>query len=143
MATRKIPRGIRNNNQLNVRVGNNWLGEVANPTDNVFEQFQTMYYGCRAAFIILRTYIVRHKIKTIDGIIRRWAPSNENNTEAYILHVCRVTGMGSKDKLAFLDHDRMIKLFNAMCLVECGQTVDQLAVEMAYDTASKALYYQQ
>ena len=41
----KIPRGIRNNNPLNIRVGNNWKGEVSQPTDHTFEQFTEMKWG--------------------------------------------------------------------------------------------------
>ena len=32
----KTPRGIRNNNPLNIRVGNNWEGVVSQPTDHTF-----------------------------------------------------------------------------------------------------------
>lgn len=56
-----IPRGIRNNNPLNIKIGNNWLGEVTDPTDPIFEQFVSMKYGLRAAFIILRRYIRVYK----------------------------------------------------------------------------------
>ena len=38
-STNKIPRGFRNHNPLNIRIGNTWLGEVADPTDSDFEQF--------------------------------------------------------------------------------------------------------
>ena len=46
--TTTIPRGIRNNNPLNIRIGNQWLGERANPNDPAFEQFVAMEYGIRA-----------------------------------------------------------------------------------------------
>ena len=39
------PRGIRNNNPLNIRVGNNWQGERKPNTDGAFEQFTTMQYA--------------------------------------------------------------------------------------------------
>ena len=58
MKKQRIPRGIRNNNPLNLRVGNNWKGEVSQPTDHTFEQFTEMKWGVRAAFIVLRNYIV-------------------------------------------------------------------------------------
>ena len=62
---KRIPRGIRNNNPLNLRVGNNWKGEVSQPTDHTFEQFTEMKWGVRAAFIVLRNYIKRHKCNTV------------------------------------------------------------------------------
>jgi hypothetical protein len=42
-----IPRGIRNNNPLNLRVGNNWKGEVAGISGLTFEQFTEMKWGVR------------------------------------------------------------------------------------------------
>jgi len=119
----KIPRGIRNNNPLNIRIGNSWKGEVEEPTDHDFEQFTEMRWGVRAAFVVLRSYVQRHKIDTVEKIIRRWAPSNENNTEAYIKRVCEITGYGRKQKLQFVKLD-MIPLFKAMCIVENGQIIE-------------------
>ena len=96
---RKAPRGIRNNNPLNLRVGNNWKGEVENPSDPTFEQFTEMKWGVRAAFVVLRNYIVRHKCNTIRKIISRWAPSNENNTEQYIKTVSYLSWMDADLKI--------------------------------------------
>ena len=54
-----------------------------------------MEYGWRAAFVILcRTYYGKYGLKTIRGIVSRWAPPKENNTEAYIRHVSDYTGIG-------------------------------------------------
>ena len=83
-----VPRGIRNNNPLNIRIGNTWLGERRNPTDNQFEEFDSMKYGYRAAFCILRRYIRRYHLDTVAKIISTWAPASENNTLKYIDTVC-------------------------------------------------------
>ena len=82
--TTTIPRGIRNNNPLNIRIGNQWLGERANPNDPAFEQFVAMEYGIRAGFVLLRRYIRHYKRTTIAAIIEAWAPASENNTQRYI-----------------------------------------------------------
>ena len=37
MIEKKVPRGIRNNNPLNIRKGNNWQGERHPQTDPAFE----------------------------------------------------------------------------------------------------------
>ena len=53
-----------------------------------------MEYGWRAAFYLLtRTYYHKHRLYTIRTIIRRWAPESENNTEAYINNVSKLTGI--------------------------------------------------
>ena len=76
MNKKPIPRGIRNNNPLNIRIGNVWLGEVPNPTDHEFEQLVSMFYGLRAGFILLRRYIRRYHLTTVPDIISRWAPGS-------------------------------------------------------------------
>ena len=119
----KIPRGIRNNNPLNLRVGNNWKGEVANPSDHTFEQFTEMKWGVRAAFVVLRNYIQRHKCNTIRKIISRWAPANENNTQAYIATVSQRANIKPDEVINVDNTCQMIALLLAMCYVENGQEI--------------------
>lgn len=127
------PRGIRNNNPLNIRIGNTWLGERQHPTDNVFEQFVTLEYGLRAAFLILRRYIRRYKLNTPALIISRWAPSSENNTAAYIKTVCKYGIFEPDTVIDYADKDKMVRLVSAMVLVECGQLIDVRRIAAAYD----------
>lgn len=117
------PRGIRNNNPLNIRIGNTWLGEVSENTDKQFEQFVHIKYGLRAGFVLLRRYMKHYKLNTVSEIISRWAPTNENNTDAYIRRVCCLTGFEKNTPLEF-DQETMIKLVAAMCKVENGVDVD-------------------
>ena len=135
MSSRKnrIPRGIRNNNPLNIRVGNNWKGEVSQPTDHTFEQFKEMKYGVRAAFVIIRNYIQRHKLNTVAKVIQRWAPNNENNTKAYIKSVEKFSLIGENDTLRFENKCQMINLFRAMCIVENGREIGIEDVIAGYD----------
>lgn len=56
--------------------------------DRAFVQFKSLEYGWRAAFHLLtRTYYHKYRLYTIRTIIRRWAPSSENDTSAYIANV--------------------------------------------------------
>lgn len=131
----KIPRGIRNNNPLNIRIGNVWLGEVQKPTDKSFEQFISMEYGIRAGFIILRRYIRRYGKDTVAEIVSTWAPSSENNTEAYINTVCRLSNLTRDEKLRFEDKEKMVALVDAMIQVECGQRVPENKIKKGYEMA--------
>ena len=90
-----LPRGIRNNNPLNIRRSKDqWKGLADAQTDRAFCQFKSLEYGWRAAFYLLtRTYYHKYRLYTIRTIIRRWAPPGENNTEAYIANVSRLTGI--------------------------------------------------
>lgn len=132
MNKKPIPRGIRNNNPLNIRVGNVWLGEVPNPTDNEFEQFVSMFYGLRAGFILLRRYIRRYHLTTVPDIISRWAPRSENNTVKYIDTVCQLSGIAPDTQIKYEDEETLVNLVDAMILVECGQHVDRSTIIKAY-----------
>ena len=126
------PRGIRNNNPLNIRIGNKWKGEVANPTDKDFEQFVSMDYGLRAAFLLLRRYINHYHVNTIWEIISRWAPARENNTAAYVRRVCDRLNVGALIPISFSDRQTMVALVCAMAEVENGQPIDEELVNQAY-----------
>lgn len=132
------PRGIRNNNPLNIRKGNEWKGERPEQQDKAFEEFTSMEYGIRAGFIILRKYITGYngltqKFNTIEKMISRWAPSVENNTAAYISQVSKMTGIPATLKISFAQRSFMVAIVDAMIYVECGQHVDKQLIESAYD----------
>lgn len=135
MNKKTTPRGIRNNNPLNIRIGNTWLGELQNPTDSEFEQFVEIRYGLRAGFCILRRYIRRYGRNTIAKIIRCWAPALENNTEMYIKFVANRLAMCPDDVLEYADEDTMCKLVAAMARYECGQEIAFDAIKAAYKLA--------
>ena len=129
------PRGIRNNNPLNIRIGNTWLGEVPNPTDSEFEEFVSVRYGLRAAFYILRRYIRRYGRNTPVKIIRAWAPAVENNTQRYIEVVCKRSLIAPDEVIDYADKKTMVRLVKAMAFVECGVQLDDDVVGSSYDIA--------
>ena len=131
----KVPRGIRNNNPLNIRIGNRWKGEVTIPTDKQFEQFIDMKWGVRAGFIILRNYILRYRLKTIPEIISRWAPDNENDTANYIKAVCKFSGFDENYQFDWWSRNDMYTLFHAMCKVENGTDIEHKDVIQGYGLA--------
>lgn len=131
----KTPRGIRNNNPLNIRIGYTWLGEVPNPTDSDFEQFVHVKYGLRAGFCILRRYIRRYKRNTVRKIVTAWAPSSENNTERYIALVCKFGCLDADAEIHYEDSLTMCSLVQAMARVEVGETIPLRTIEDAYKIA--------
>lgn len=89
-----MTRGIRNNNPFNIRRSANcWLGKIpySLSSDRSFEQFETMDHGIRAAIIILRNYILKHKIFSVRHIIMRWAPACENDVQRYLANIEALT----------------------------------------------------
>lgn len=131
----KTPRGIRNNNPLNIRIGNTWLGEVPKPTDSDFEQFVSVEYGLRAAFMILRRYIRRYGRNTPARIIRAWAPSTENNTRRYIDAVCERSNLLPDEVIRYEDRGKLVRLVSAMIVQECGQSIPEEKIIQGYKMA--------
>ena len=140
------PRGIRNNNPLNIRKGNQWKGERKVQTDKAFEEFETMAYGYRAAWKTLESYW-KHFYRmgqpfNVTIIIHRWAPPTENDTQNYIRTVLRLTGLGGKENLPQpsrgVDIAKLERLLTAMTTMECGTPyaqVDTQAIREGFDLA--------
>lgn len=130
MAT--IPRGIRNNNPGNIRWSNDqWKGLIPKDqaSDKSFCVFRTPEYGIRAMTRILRRYtqypgipnVGKPNIDTVREIISRWAPPNENNTEAYIQSVAKSVGVAANSPIDVFDNAIMLKLLKAIIAHENGQ----------------------
>ena len=136
-----LPRGIRNCNPLNIRrtAKDQWKGLAEVQTDRAFCQFKSLEYGWRAAFYLLtRTYYHKYRLYTIRTIIRRWAPSSENNTEAYIANVSRLTGIAPDEPLGIpLDQPaRWMMLGAAMAIQENGTSyLDYFAMLRGWEMA--------
>lgn len=85
-----ITRGVRNNNPFNViKSSSCWLGlkPKYQCSDPVFCEFIEMKYGLRCGLVLLRKYIQVYHLSDVRGIISRFAPSIENDTETYIKFV--------------------------------------------------------
>ena len=116
-----LSRGYRNNNPLNIRRSRDkWKGMSPKQTDPAFVQFQTMAYGYRAAFVLLRTYRQKYGYNTIRQIVKRWAPPSENNTDRYIENVSRWTGIDPDKLIAGQDANAMMAIVAAMSRMENG-----------------------
>lgn len=134
----KIPRGIRNNNPLNIRKGSAWRGLALYQTDTAFCVFTSMVWGLRAAHKLLRNYITGYDGRqkpadTLDAIIRRWAPPTENATQRYIDYVAKRVNLHPFARVHFLDRALMCDIVCAMAFVECGQEIDRSLAESAFD----------
>lgn len=134
MAT--IPRGIRNNNPLNIRrSASRWRGMSAQQNDPAFVQFENIRWGLRAGVMLLANYIA-HGYNTPRKIINRWAPASENVTAAYIVAVCSYCNIRPDDVVEFTDKQTICSMISAMCRVECGQPIDDVYIEVGYDFAA-------
>ena len=142
-----MKRGIRNNNPLNIRhSADRWQGARKEQTDQSFVQFESMAYGYRAAWKTLDTYYKRLKERkkhfTVENIIARWAPPTENDTQAYIRTVLKLTSLGGKEHLPQpsrgVDTERLERLIRAMTTMECGipyKEVDTESIRKGFELA--------
>lgn len=133
MAKKGLPRGLANNNPLNIRKSQDVFQGEKKSTDSAFKQFESMAYGYRAAFRILFNYYHKYSLNTIEKMIGRWAPpEDKNNTVAYIRAVCSKTGIRADREIAF-DKGTMIAIVAAMCKVENGREADMNDVNAGWN----------
>ena len=131
-----IPRGLRNNNPLNIRhSADRFQGEIAG-TDKSFKTFSSLAYGYRAAFVILGTYLSQG-CNTIEKIISRWAPPAENDTESYISQVERYSGVSRHKELTSASGTEYMMIVAAMSFVENGQNADIAQVQAGFNLQTK------
>lgn len=135
--TKRVARGLRNKNPLNIRKAENihWLGAPAQQPDRQFVTFKSMGYGYRAAWKLLGNYKLRllkeGKPYTVRNILNRWAPPTENDTEAYIRFVCRHAKL---DPDSIVPHpvlekpqdSILMRIIEAMTAMECGIPMEQV-----------------
>lgn len=100
----KKVRGIRNNNPGNIRRGTVWNGMKKTQTDPDFIQFKDAVFGIRAINKILKTYRDKHGLDTVAGVVNRWAPPIENDTESYVLSVADKLEVSPDEKINIRSH---------------------------------------
>ncbi|WJJ60149.1 peptidoglycan lytic exotransglycosylase [Salmonella phage ST-35] len=111
-------RGIRNNNPGNIRVSKDqWEGMTGD--DGAFVTFDSPESGVRALGKNLLSY-GRQGYDSIEKIINRWAPPNENDTQAYIDSVVTATGIPATQSLDLSDPDTLSSLAQAISFHETG-----------------------
>ena len=124
MRNSSLPRGLRNNNPGNIRKNSDVFQGEKTSSDKEFKQFKSMAYGYRAIFKILSNYYRNYKLDTISKMISRWAPENENNTDAYIKAVSDYAGIPADDPINVNDREQMIRIVAGMSKVENGREAD-------------------
>jgi hypothetical protein len=130
------PRGLRNNNPLNIRHNADvFQGEIKG-SDKSFKTFSSMPYGYRAAFVTLATYLSRGW-NTIEKIIAHWAPPNENDTGSYIAAVEIWSGVSRSKELTAADGADYILIVAAMSFVENGKNADISSVRTGFQLQTK------
>ncbi|MBR0682741.1 hypothetical protein GXW74_19775 [Roseomonas eburnea] len=123
------PRGIRNNNPLNLEFRSGQPGVVGN--DGRFGRYQTMEDGLFAGAQQILRWVDRGDT-TLTALITRWAPPSDNNdTAAYVQRVARDTGLNPSAPINWRDPAVLGSVIQSMAHHENGQPVDAEAVRRA------------
>lgn len=124
MAGKGTARGIRNNNPGNIDFNpkNKWQGQLEHDekVESRFARFDSPQNGIRAMAKLLSNYQNKSGIRTIDGIINKWAPSVENDSDAYIAQVSKAVGVQPNDIINLKDETVLFKLVKAIIKHENG-----------------------
>lgn len=116
------PRGIRNHNPGNLEKGELWQGLATyQKGDPRFAIFISPEYGIRALHKVLQTYQNKYNLKTVGGMINRWAPPVENNTGSYVNAVASHVGVQPYDNVNIMDPEIAFKMVEAIIHHENGQ----------------------
>lgn len=116
-----IPRGVRNNNPGNIRHSTDkWEGLAETQADPAFCTFVSPEYGIRALVLTLLSYQDKHGLHTLAEMIDRWAPPNENRTDAYLIFVAGKMGVGPDDRLDLRAPGRAMAMARAIIAEECA-----------------------
>lgn len=134
MSRNGLSRGLRNCNPGNIRrTKDRWLGLRPVQADPDFFQFTEMRWGYRALMRILQNYRRRHGCRTVADFIRRWAPSTENDTAAYIRSVCADLQVPESYVPDVDDRTTLCALAAAISRVECGVPAVMTDVERGWE----------
>lgn len=138
------PRGIRNRNPGNIVVSG-WTqrqdGYTGPETQGRFATFATMAQGVAALMRLLLVYRDQHGLKTVRGIINRWAPPVENDTSAYVLSVCKALGVEPDEALP-ATAEVYTKLARSIVAHENGREASRAVTDEDYTQAASIVFMQ-
>lgn len=121
-----VPRGIRNNNPLNIENGQftaSQPGYAGPESQGRFATFDTPQAGMAAASNLLDSY-GNKGINTVNGIVSRWAPSSDgNNTQAYSGFVSKQLGVDPNQPLDMTNPQVRTSVASAMSRFENGRAL--------------------
>lgn len=123
-------RNFRNNNFGNLAyVGQKGarLEDANAKGEQRFAKFDTPEEGMRALASQITSYsngtskaANYQKLNTVESIISKYAPANENNTKAYIANLSKSLGVSSTDQLDLTNPQVMTKMIRGVSTIEGG-----------------------
>lgn len=78
-------------------------GSIRTPDSKGFQAYTSWEDGLQAMSNLLDVYQRKHGLRTVAGIMSRWAPPSENNTPQIIRHVAKVVGVDRNQEINVYD----------------------------------------
>lgn len=128
-----LPRGLRNNNPLNIEAGQFTQGQPGFVgSDGRFAKFASADDGVNAAGKLLDVYNNKYGINTVNGVVGRWAPAGDgNNVSAYASTVAKNMGVDPNQPLNMADPQVKQALIQSMGQYENGRPISGVQVAQA------------
>jgi len=135
-------RGTRNNNpgNINYSSSNQWKGRLTEDIalsipnfkkDDRFEMFISPEFGVAAMLELLKRYIA-NGTNTVQKIISKYAPANENNTQKYINDVCNELKINANQTISF-EKNTMFALAKAIIKFETSKILTETMFNNAWN----------
>ena len=135
------PRGLRNNNPGNIDYNprNAWQGQIGleegTPRPR-FARFDSPENGIRALGKLLLNYrgkdgmpdVGAHGIDTVLETVSRWAPANENDTEAYARALAARLGVKPTDRIDIQNPNVLREVVVGIIVHENGRNPYSIAI---------------
>ena len=124
MSTSTKPQGVINNNPFDLMYSYkiDWLGQVKPQQEGTrLLKFHSPFYGIRAGMIDARTKVYIHKYNTLDKFIPVFAPSNENDTEQYIINMAKWLCIKRTDIIELDTIEKLVLWAKCICRQEVGE----------------------
>lgn len=132
-----MARGYRNFNPGNIRRSNVRYRGEKDSQDPSFKQFESMAWGYRAIFILLDTYRVKHGLTTLQSMLNRYAPPEENDTTEYVNFVSAKTRIADIATVDTRSEKQMIPIVAAIARMENGTDPDMDDVKAGWELYCK------
>lgn len=95
-------------------------GNIRASNGGSFKQYSSFESGAADQMRLLGDYQTKHNLNTIRGIVSRWAPGNENNTQNYINYMSHQMGTDPDQQIDLNNPETMGKFAYSQALMEKG-----------------------
>lgn len=117
------------------------MGNIRDQSGKSFREYDTPEAGAYDQMRLLTEYSNQHKLNTVSQIAKRWAPSNENDTQNYTKNIASLSGLDPNQTLDFSDPRVLGSLSYAQAKMEKGANNVPFTRDQYIAMAGKTGYY--